>query len=214
MRVSWLALALGGLMAAAPPARAQQPPSSPEPSEAQRQAAVAEIAQVKGIGGCILNEMDGDLRTASLTHFGLGKPGMPPEFETGVARAAPRCTSRPFSASDRALANAALGTFKRAAIAVYFATEFAIGQHRLDEVWKRAPDREKAPFVEAAKSMMDPKLTTRAPTLDETKPLAARLGIVTNEPGLLAPVHQYFLATALSELAEKELSREGVREPH
>lgn len=196
---------------ATPPVQPLPNDTAPTVSDSQRRAAIAELQKAKGIGGCILLEMDTASRTASLTHFGLGQPGMPPGFLPAVAQVAQRCSGRPYSSSDLAVTNAAIAAFKRGAVAVYFATELGIGQRRLDDVWRRAPGPEKAPFIDAAKSAMDPAIPGRAPTLEEARLLALRLGITSQDPGRLAPVHQYYFATALAELAEAQLEKEGAQ---
>jgi hypothetical protein len=147
-----------------------------------------------------------------MTSLGLGQ-GFPPSLTPAVAKVSANCTGRPYSPSDRALATAVRGAFTRTAVGIYFASELAIGEHRLDAVWKSAPASEKAPFVNAAKALLDPKMAPSAPTLADAVPLARRLKIMSNEPGRLAPVHQYYLGVACIELAEAQLAAEGAQPP-
>lgn len=194
------------------PAPLPAPDEPRPPTAAERQAAVREYALPTGIGGCILREIDPAVRTSVLTSLGLGQ-GLPATFTPAVSRISEECTGRPYSASDRALAAAAQGAALRAAVAIYFASELAIGEHRLDAVWKSAPASEKAPFLNSARLMLDPQAQPTAPTLADAVPLARRLQIKSNEPGRLAPVHQYYLGVAFSELAEAQLAAEGAQPP-
>jgi hypothetical protein len=143
----------------------------------------------------------------------LGQRGVPPDLAPAVAKVSAGCTGRPYSPTDTALSVAVHGAFKRAAVGLYFASVFAIGEHRLDAAWKAASANEKAPFLTTAKAMLDPKASATAPSLAETAPFARRLKITSNDPGELAPIQQYYLATALIEVAEAQLASEGAQPP-
>jgi hypothetical protein len=187
------------------------PKDMPEPTEADRREAIAELSQPAGIGGCVVHDIDPAVRVAVLTSIGLGQRS--PDIAPAVAKVSAGCTGRPYSASDRALSTAVQGALLRTAVGIFFASELAIGERRLDAIWKSAPASEKAPFLRQAKAMLDPKATPGAVSLADTAPLARRLKILSNEPGRLAPVHQYYLGMALSEVAEAQLAAEGAQPP-
>jgi hypothetical protein len=195
------------------PAPMPLPPQFKPPTTAEIQAAVRELAPPRGIGGCVLMQIDPAVRSTVLMTFGLGQPGVPPALGPAVAKVSQGCSGRPYSPSDRVLNLAVIGAFKRAAVGIYFASQLGIGEHRLDDVWKSAPANEKAPFQNSAKALLDPKAVLNAPTLAETGPLARRLKITSSEPGLVAPVQQYYLATAFIEVAEAQLAAEGAQPP-
>jgi hypothetical protein len=61
--------------------------------------------------------------------------------------------------------------------------------------------------------MLDPTAAPSAPSLADSVALARRLKITSDDPGRLAPVQQYYLAVALSEIAEAQLASEGAQPP-
>jgi hypothetical protein len=181
------------------------------PSVAERQAAGRELSLPTGVGGCVMRAMDPGVRQSVLAAFESGTRSTPPVLPSAVAQVSERCTGRAYSKSDAALVAATLGALQRTGIAVYFAAELAIGQRRLDAVWAEAPADEKAPFLQAARDMLDPKAPPSAPSPAQTIPFARRLQIDPANTRMLSPVQLYYLATAFGEAGETKLAAQGVK---
>lgn len=180
--------------------------ASGQPAEAAaRDAAMRQLKSPQGVGGCMLLALPSDIRREALIGA-LSRQPTSSEFQSAVSKAAPRCSSRAYSAADLPLVGAAVSALRKSAAALALAQQFGIGQVRLDQAWSSASTEEKAAFYAAADEYLTPGSTISRRTVD-LAPLAAKSGLTAAQRAEAEPaLRAYFLYTALSERAEALLT--------
>lgn len=181
--------------------------AAPAVNMADRDAAMRELQAPRGVGGCIFLAVPTAVRREALVSA-LARQPIPTEFQSEVAKATPRCSSRPYSSDNLALVGSVVAALRRSAAALALAMQFGVGQARLDQAWADASDAEKSAYYAVAEEFLTPGASVTHRTLD-IAPLAIRSGLSpaiyeAAEPELSA----YFRYTALSERSEAELGSE------
>jgi hypothetical protein len=186
------------LILAAGAAQAQTP--TPQPK----------VMAPTGVGGCIYRSLpeavSRDALMAILSHTSSVKVLREP-----VAAVAPKCTGRPFSASDAdggAVVGTVMSVYLRIVAAGTLGSQLQLPEGQLYDAWAAATPEEKAPFVASAQSFLQPGATYAAAKPEAAAPFVQRLGIGAKAQGPTIPqlVHMYYSAVALNELAEASLA--------
>jgi len=170
-----------------------------------RDAALKQMKEPQGVGGCILLAIAVDVRREALIGA-LSGQSPKPAFQTAVAEVAPKCASRPYSRSDAPVIGATVGALNKSASALALAGELGVGQETLDRAWSTAPAEEKAGFYTFADQFLGPD-TAFSRTPPDVGPLAARAGLTpTQYVGRERWLGIYFMYTALGEKSEAALA--------
>lgn len=199
-----LVAALAAVLLAAPAAAQPAPPS-----DAARNAAMAELERPAGIGGCVFLALKPDVRRQAMIAQMSGQSPFTDAFKAAVGEASPRCTGRPYAPQDAGLVGAVTATLQKATAALAFAQQNGIGQTRLNAAWRAASAAEKAAFYALAEEFLDPTAQLTRREID-VAPFARHLGLPAEpDPRTQVLLRMYFISSALGERAEALLASQG-----
>lgn len=202
----WLRAAVATALAIAPLRGWAQTPAAP----AARDAAMRQLEEPKGLGGCIYIALPVNIRRDTLIRAVAGEGVVSPELKSAVSKVSPKCSGRPYSDGDHALVGSVVAAFQRAAAALGL-TQFGVGQPALEASWRGAAPEEKAAFYAMADQFFAPGATVTPRSLD-VAPLARRAGIeAVTDPQAVRFLRMYFGSTALIERAEALQTAGGMR---
>jgi len=182
-------------------------------------AQAAETAQAKtappsGIGGCIYRilprSVSVDALTAVISHGNIASVLREP-----VAVAAPKCTGRPYSASDSAVVGSVFSVYSRMAAAYALDRQVQLPERQLIAAWVAATPAERAPYLASAQTFIRPESNFQSVKPDAVTPFEQRLGLNEKgvDPNTAQLLQMYYSALALSQLAEADLASRGASPP-
>ena len=195
MRQHGASLALAALLAATS-AQAQVP--RPEP-----------LAPT-GLGRCVFDALPREVKVTVVTAYLDGKDIIKtPGFHEAVTPVAARCSGLADIDHQPAVVGAVLATFWRLAAYAHLAQGLGLKQKDMDAAWRAAPQAQRQPFDDIAKSYLDPGPVVQRDPVAIAEPFIQQLGLTaapTNRAGIQRDIFYYFMATALKEQADRRLS--------
>lgn len=195
MRQLYAGLALAVLLSTTS-ADAQAPPPRPEP-----------LAPT-GLGRCVFDALPREMKVSVVTAYLDGKDIIKvPGFREAVVPVAGRCSGLTDIDHQPAVVGAVLATFWRLAAYAHLAQGVGLKQKDMDAAWRAAPQAQRQPFDDIARSYLDPGPVVQRDAVAE--PFIQQLGLAaasTNRAGIQRDVFYYFMATALKEQADRRLS--------
>jgi hypothetical protein len=164
-----------------------------------------------GVGGCIYRNLPSDVNRDAVNAV-LSHGNIESVLKEPMAKAAPKCTGRPFSVSDGAVIGSIFSVYSRMVAAFTLGRQLQLPERQLIQAWTAATPEERAPYLASAQTFIRPDATFQPAKQEASKPFEQRLGIGGKSQSGTVPqlLNMYYSAMALSQTAEADLAARGM----